>query len=209
MSTLSGYVVYEPDNDTYFFREYPKPWTEIKEAFDSYQELTPDMSGQPRHGMNRCEACGELLDKWHEPLAGLKIKRRKYDISCTYDGLTIVSQRFRDIVEAESLHGLVFRQLPDDPGFYAIQAKPVVKFDAVRRGTTFENQCPVCGYYEEVIGATPVYLKERETVPVRGFARTDLEFASGDAKHPLLLCDLETGRVLKNAGLKGLDLVEF
>lgn len=192
-------------NDSYAFRDCP----ELTEYQMIHQEIVPDMSGEPHAGLRRCEACGELLDKWNEPLIGLKIKRRKYDISYTYDCMAVVSQRFKDVVETESLSGLVFRPLPDDPGFYAILAEPVVMFDAERRGTTFKNQCPVCGRYEEVIGATPVYLKEGETVPARGFARTDLEFASGDGKHPLLLCGMEAGRVLKNAGLKGLDLVEF
>lgn len=201
---MIGYSVYGQMNDSYAFREYP----ELTEYQKIHQEIVPDMSGELRSGLHRCETCGELLDKWNELLTGLKIKRRKYDIASTYDGVTVVSQRFKDFVEVESLSGLVFQQLPDDPKFYAIQAEPVVKFDAERRGTMFENRCPVCGRYEEVIGATPVYLKEGETLPVRGFARTDLEFASGDEKHPLLLCDLEAGRVLKNAGLKGLDLVK-
>jgi hypothetical protein len=46
-------------------------------------------------------------------------------------------------------------------------------------------------------------------VPERGFAQTDLEFASGDEKHAILLCGIEAGSILTKAKLNGLDLVKI
>jgi hypothetical protein len=124
-------------NDTYALREYP-PLTENQRI---HQEILPDMSGKARSGVHRCEACGDLLTKWDEPLTGVIVKKRKHDIGSTYDGVTLVSERFKAACESSNLSGLVFRQLPDDPAFYAILALRSVEFDAERRKTRFINPC--------------------------------------------------------------------
>ena len=162
-----------------------------------------------RSDVRRCEKCGELLAKWDESLAGLKIKRRKYEVSATYDGVTVVSRRFQSVYDSNRLEGLVFQELPSAPDFLAVMATDVVQFDAKERETRFINKCPVCGRFEEVIGATPAYLMEGEVVPDRGFVRSDLEFASFDEKGPLILCGPAAGEVLKKARFRGLDLEEF
>lgn len=190
-------------NDSYAFRDYP-PLTEYQRI---HQELIPDMSGQSRSGVRRCEACGELLAKWEEPLVGLVVKKRKYDISVTYDGVVVVSGRFKVAYEQNGLSGLVFRQLPDDPAFFSVQATRVVAFDADRRKTRFTKPCSVCGRFESVIGASPVFLKAGNEIGEREFVRTDLEFAGGDEKHPLLLCGEAAAKSLCSTKLEGLDLI--
>lgn len=201
---MIGYSVYGQKNDTYAFREYPQ----LTKYQRIHQELVPDMSGVSVQGVARCEKCGDLLDKWDNSLSGIVIKKRKYDISSTYDGVVIVSQRFKSVYEAGGLSGLVFRQLPDDAGFFAIRASKVVEFDAERSKTRFINQCPRCGQFESVV--TPYdYLKEGSEIGEREFVRTDLEFASGDEKHPLLLCAEGAATILTSARLKGLDLIRI
>jgi len=204
---MIGYDVCCQDNDSYAFRDRPgiredTPWYEL------HQSIAPNMSGAPRRGVKRCAVCGELLDKWNERLTGLRIKKRCYDISCTYDGIDVVSRRFKEVYEASGLEGLLFIQLPDDPDCFQIQATHRVAFDAERRKTRFIKQCPKCGHFESVVGATPVYLKTGQTIPDRGFVWTDLEFGSDDGKSPILLCGVTAGRVLEEANLSGLDLAE-
>jgi hypothetical protein len=165
------------------------------------------MSGASRPDVHRCETCGELTQKWKEPLSGLVIRKRKYDISITYDGVVVVSQRFKCVFEAACLLGLQFRVLPDDAVFYTIHAARVVAFDAERRKTRFIKQCPQCGRFESVVGATPVYLKPGDQIDPREFVRTDLEFGSQDEKHPLLLCGNDAAQSLSRAKLRGLDLI--
>ena len=203
---MTGFTVDSLFNDSYAFRDRAAiredtPWYEL------HQTIVPNMSGTPRSGVRRCTNCGELLAKWDEPLTGLRIKKRRYDISCTYDGVTVVSHRFKDVYETNNLTGLKFIPLPDDPDFFQIQATDIVPFDANRRGTRFEKQCSVCGHYKSVVGATPVYLKDGSSIPDKGFVRTDLEFASDDEKSPLFLCGQTAGGILNAAKLKGLDLV--
>ncbi len=190
-------------NDSYAFREYPR----LTEYQRIHQPIIPDLSGALRPGQNRCPVCGELLDKWHEPLTGLRLRKRKLDISCTYDGVTVASERFKQAYEEAQLSGLEFRQLPDDPEFFAIQAVRSVPFDAERRKTRFENKCLECGRFESVVGAHPVCLQPGAKIEPNEFVRTDLEFATGDEKHPLLLCGVEAAAALEQSKLKKLDLV--
>jgi hypothetical protein len=200
---VDRFLLYGQDNDTYAFREHPV----LTANQQVHQFLVPDMSGASRSGTDRCSACGELLSKWREPLAGIAIKKRKYDLSITYDGLTIASELFRSVCETNDLTGLEFRQLPDDTRFFAVHATRAVEFDAVRRKTRFIKPCQQCGRYESVVGATPVYLKAGSTVGEREFVRTDLEFGSNDEKHPLLLCGFVAAEALNEAKLTGLDLM--
>lgn len=198
---MSTFVMYGQDNDSYAFREYPS----LTEYQQIHQELVPDMSGERRPGVRRCDACGELLTKSDEPLDGLVIKKRHYDISSTYDGITVVSERFMSAYEEASLNGLAFRQLPDDAEFFSINATRTVEFDAERSQTRFINECPQCKHFQSVV--TPYeYLKTGNQIGDREFVRTDLEFASDDEKQSMILCGEAAAKSLKQAKLKGLDL---
>ncbi len=164
------------------------------------------MSGKSRPGVRRCASCGELTDKWSESLDGLRIINRRFDISVTYDGVTVVSHRFHEVYKNDQLKGLTFQLLPDDEEFFAIQATHVVEFDVERRETSFERQCKKCGLFESIVGATPVFLRSNSTIGTREFVRTDIEFASNDAKHPLMLCGSTAATILKSSSLKGVKL---
>lgn len=196
------FVIYGGDNESYAFRAAPQ----LTANQQVHQHLIPDMSGESAAGVRRCEACGGLLAKWEEPLAGLKIKKRRFDISSTYDGVDVASQQFKDVVESNGLTGLAFTPLPDDNAFYSVRATHTVQVDPEKSMTRFVNKCPSCGIYESIVGPYTV-LKEGESVPQRGFAKTDIEFASEDEKHPQLLCDQEAANVLAAANLKGLELI--
>jgi len=205
---MYGYDVSMQDNDSYAFHERPAinedaPWYELN------QTIAPDMSGATRTGARRCKHCGELLNKWDESLTGLRLVKRRYDISVTYDGVYIASKKFKDVCDEHSLSGLRFIPLPDDPAFYQILATEIVEYDAESPGTRFIKQCLICHRFESVVGATPVLLKNPNTIPTNGFVRTDLEFASGDEKSPLLLCGPNAGAVLKRSKLRGIDMTAF
>lgn len=159
-----------------------------------------------RPDVKRCQVCRALLKKWEEVLAGVPIvKPPKYDASYSYDGVLVVTERFRKSVEARGITGLEFRPLRGN--LFAARSGISVQFDAVRRGTRFEKQCESCGQYESVIGATPIYLLSGEKIPEKGFVRTDLEFGSSDEKAPKELCGDEAARELQKAGLRGVDLL--
>lgn len=196
------YALSEQDNESYAFRA-EKTLTENQQV---HQLIVPDMSGTTNPDVARCKTCGELLNKWDGSLKGLHIVERKYDISLTYDGVLIVSERFKMVYVKEGLIGLIFHRLPDDKGFYSVKSKRCVAFDSERRKTVFMSQCSTCGKFKEVIGATPVYLRSGEVIEGREFVRTDLEFGSDDEKSPIYLCGEYAATILKKAKLKGVEL---
>jgi len=163
-----------------------------------------------RADVKRCPACEELLAKWDEDLTvALNVipihrRKRRYDISSSYDGVSVVSRRFKELYDRTALTGLRFSDLGDDA--FAICATEVVQFDTQRRGTRLEKKCDVCGRYESVVGATPPCLLPGRVVSPLSFARTDLEFGSADEKSPLLLCGDDVAQILWAAKLKGVVL---
>lgn len=176
---MIGYSVYGRDNDTYCFRD--------------------------RSDVKRCPQCKHLLQKWSEDLSGIILSKVRYDVSYSYDGVLIVSQKFKSVYESEGLKGLSFD--PMFGGFFRIRPLNEVVFDVERRKTRYINQCSVCQHYESVVGASPVFLKVSE-LSSKEFVRTDVEFGTSDEKHPLVLCGVEAGKVLLRSQLKGLDIEE-
>jgi hypothetical protein len=158
-----------------------------------------------RDDVKRCASCGALMAKWDEDLSHVPIPRRlRYDVSCSYDGVVVVSRSFREVYEKAGLIGLEFIQLAGDA--LAVRAKRTVAFDAAKRGVSFIKKCDVCGQYESVKGAAPAFLRAGEVISERAFARTDLEFGSGDEKAPVLICGVYAADALEKAKLKGMDL---
>ena len=176
-----GYVLYGHHNDSYML--------------------------QGAVGLVRCPQCGELLDR-KCPLNGFVLAKKR-DVSATYDGYDIVSQRFLDVWTHLKGEGLQFTPLPSQPGFFLLNANDVLAFDAERRQTRFERWQPCCGVYHSVAGATPAYLKHPDRLAGRRAFRSDVMFGSGDEKSPLILLPLAIGDELKAAKLTGIDLADI
>lgn len=166
-----------------------------------------------RTDVKRCDMCGALLNKFELGLGGVKIRRlRNKDVSQIYDGLCVVSERFKNVCEANALKHTGFRQFPDDPGFYAFLPDYVVKYDESAPGYRAINPCPACGVHEHVCPGEYTLLPG-EVVPSDGFARTDLLFAGGgprdrkgyDERFYLIFAGMKCMQVLRDAGLTGID----
>jgi len=143
-----------------------------------------------------------VLDReWVEPK--FQLARRDFDISYTYDGYLIASDRFKDAVEGS---GARFAGLPAEPGYYVVEVDAIVRFDAQRRRTRFDKLCVECGRYFGVSGATPVFLLPGEIVPTGKLVRTDLEFGTGDEQHPIVIAGASLARHLEESALSGLSL---
>jgi len=173
-----AYVLHGHDNDSYMLQDAPN--------------------------LVRCSVCGELLQR-PRLVPTFKLQKKR-DVSATYDGYTIVSQRFVDEWHRNGGAGLEFVPLPEELGYFTIDANQVIEFDSVRRKTRFEKHKPCCGRFHSVAGATPAFLKSPEALSKTQAARTDVTFGSGDEKHPLIVIPLELGHALKRAKLSGLDL---
>lgn len=157
-----------------------------------------------RTDVPRCPSCRNLIDKWNADYIQVEVPTSmRMDISMTYDGVTIVSARFVQVVTDNKLRGLRFHDVGD--GVSVLLANRRIAFDSVSRRTKFENQCSRCGQYEAVAGATPAFLCPPVDVARDEFVWTDVEFGSGDEKGPLLICGDVAGAALRREKLKGLD----
>ena len=154
-----------------------------------------------------CPTCGRKTDPdFVNPK--YKAKRRAWDVGATYDGYDIVSKGFREFCRKHRWEGMLFLPLPADKDFFVLRLSKVLAFDSKRRGTRFEDPCPTCGAFYNVIGANPVYVRG-VTEPIKeGFFRSDLEFASGPEQHPLILVGIGTAEKLRKQKFQKFDLEE-
>jgi hypothetical protein len=83
-----------------------------------------------------------------------------------------------------------------------------LEFDTKQRGTEFLNYNLSCDGYEEIIGANPVYLKNKEKLR-DGFYRTDICFESYAGKSPIYLVGVDTKEKLVNSGFKEIYFEEI
>ena len=127
-----------------------------------------------------------------------KMKNNK-NISCTYDGFIIVSEKFKQFCKNEKYLGLEFIILPKAQSFYWFKVNNIIEFDTKARETEFLNYNFICNGYEEIIGATPVCLKNKCKLS-DGFFRTDVCFGSYAGKSPVYLVGDATKKKLIDAG---------
>lgn len=199
MQNIVGYTLGGHFNDTYMFAE------------DIPVNKNPDAP-------NRCSGCGYRIDFFpHDPnyvfrrtfrpayMPEVIISKKTTALSATYDGQVIVSREFKEFCLQQGYRGLSFLEFLHDKEHFHLIVTPQVQFDSARRQTQFSCLCRTCGNYRQVIGALPAFLQVTEPL-ADGFYRTDLLFASGNEKHPLIIVGVETRSKLKTAKLKGLEL---
>jgi len=154
-----------------------------------------------------CPNCGLWrLPEIVNPRFRLLVK--KWDLSYTYDGFVIVSDRFRKVTESMEVDGCEFVTLPYEPKHFVLSVKPELEVDFIRRETVFGPICDICQRPFSVIGATPVCLKDGQA-HMDGFFRTNLDFGDGNSASPVLIVGVNTYEKLIGVGLKGLDFREI
>lgn len=153
-----------------------------------------------------CPTCGRKTDtNYINPQ--FRVRRRRRDLTVTYDGYVLVSARFREFCELNNWHQDVhFGNLPADNDYFVFKPTRTLEFDSERRKTRFEDHCPECDKYFNVIGATPVFLRNVDHPITEGFFRSDLEFGSGHEQHPLLILGTETAQKIKRQAFQKIYL---
>jgi hypothetical protein len=147
------------------------------------------------------DECARYMDVYTINRADVRrdFKKIKSSFSHTYDGFVIVDQKFKNFCVEHQYSGLEFVEL--NGPYYWLKVRNIVAFDAEGRETRFIGYNEACKGYEEIIGATPAYLKEKKPLS-DGFFRTDLCFGSYAGKSPLHMVGEETKRKLEAAGFK-------
>lgn len=170
---ILGYSINVPDNDHYMYEKLMLP------SCAKYKDV---------YSIN-------MLDP------AFKFKKRKPNISTTWDGFLIVSELFKKFCQEENYSGLQFVTLPAAINFYWLKVHNIKKFDAEARKTQFLDYSEKCKGYGGVYGATPVCLKDKAEL-TDNFYRTDISFGDYEKKSPIYLVGEATKQKLKNAGFK-------
>ena len=146
---------------------------------DSYmtgrcEELFPEAGNVPK-----CDKCGYRTD-YRYTNKNFVLKRKTMDFSSTYDGITIVSLKFKEFCKRYGYKNLIFVELPKSPNFFQFDIEGnILEYDAGLK----EKFCDVCGQYESVVRPILKLDKITETLP-DGFYQSDLWFGSGNSKSP-------------------------
>jgi len=171
------------------------PWDNQSWMTGSSEKLFPELTDIPK-----CLVCGYRTDFRYTNL-NFKLKRKSLDYSGTYDGITIVSKKFKICCEELGYSNLFFIALPKAPGFFQFYIKDnFISYSAHRK----EKLCEACEQYESIIGPTIDLHNVHEPLE-DGFYQSDLWFASGNEKSPTYLIGPETMAKFKGAGLKGIS----
>jgi hypothetical protein len=156
-------------------------------------------------GLERCHVCGELLNKWILDFTNVEIKT-KMDISYAHDGFVIVSKVFKNFCENKNYRGNRFLPIKND--MYIMRPENVVEFNTEKRKTKFLDQCKKCLIFSSVIGSSPAFIKSIDKIQADSFYRTDIEFASRDEKHPLVICGESIASELRKEKFRKIDIDE-
>ena len=100
----------------------------------------------PASGVPTCATCGYRTDPdFTNP--GFRMRRRRLDLSCCYDGAVIVSDRFRALYATLGGSNLRFVDLPKAPGFHHLTCITPVALDYAAMGTQCLRLCAGCGLW--------------------------------------------------------------
>src|SRR5271168_4733735 len=81
--------------------------------------------------LKKCSGCGFRIDFFaHND--SYRLEKSEYDMYSTYDGQTIVSDRFREFCKRNNYKELEFLPFDNDPLHYHLLPKRTVPFDAKR-----------------------------------------------------------------------------
>lgn len=162
----------------------------------SCDKLFPELKDIPK-----CNACGYRTDYRYTNQEFI-LKRRTLDFSHTYDGVAIVSLKFKEFCLRYGYSNLEFIALPKSPNFFQFYVKDnVLSFKAGSK----ENLCKVCNQYESIVGPQMSLDNIREPLP-DGFYQSDLWFASRNVKSPIFIISPKTKEILAKEGFKNICL---
>lgn len=143
-----------------------------------------------------CPDCGTLLKPGVYVPKTVSGRAIKSGFAHSYDGIVFASQDGKNVIDRHATGNFDFVQVNGKPVTYAFFFHDSVAFDAHRTGTRFLDRCERCGNFESIVGVRPGFLKPDQEIGPFSVCRTDLVFASGREKGPLLVVGEELAKIL-------------
>ena len=175
-------------------------------GYDNYSYMTgscdklfPEIKHVPK-----CNKCGFRTDFRFSNLK-FKLKRKTLDFSSTYDGVTIVSLKFKEFCHRYGYKNLKFIELPKSPMFYQFYVEGnICNYNANLK----KNLCTACNQFESIIG--PSFNLEEVNEPLNdGFYHSDLWFGSRNEKSPIIIISPKTKMLMAKEGFKNICFNEI
>lgn len=182
MKYIQAYVLHPPDNDSYW---------------------VPDL----KNPLFCCDLCGGKLSRKIENTE-FNLKKKNFDISMTYDGFFIASERFLLTVKSLDSGAYISSEIYSKARFaqkyFKLEFVNQLKLDVSAADPEFGPVCPRCGQFKFVVGATDYFVVGGRVNS--GFFRTDIEFAEGFERFPEIIVGVDTAALLRAEHLKGVNL---
>lgn len=161
----------------------------------------------PVCGVPTCATCGYRTDPDFTNPA-FRLRKRRFDISCCYDGAVIVSDSFRLLYQSLGGSRMRFTGLPATPGFYHLKCSQPLYLDYSDMGTQRLRLCAGCGRHLDVVGYSHVALQPSAHLADNELAFSDWYFGSNNEASPLILCGAILAAAIQSSGLTGIDTCE-
>ena len=144
-----------------------------------------------------CSVCHNLLEQI--PDLNAKIKRKKGDFFVTYDGFTLVSQKFKDFCDERHYPNLTYKEMKNMPGLYYFMPNNVFRIDTSMLHLCNFNEC--CNSFDSIVGGVIKAIDFK--VETNDFiCRSNFFMGSRHRKGPCIIVGLETAKKMRDFGLK-------
>lgn len=148
-----------------------------------------------------CPICHNTLRKIINQ--DFSVNMRNRDIGVTYDGYTIISEKFKNFcIEGK------YRNLRVEPlkckSLYYFEPLDIFGLDYERYGTKFIDKRDCCGSYDEIIRPPIMKSKDFFIQDDDFIMRSEYMFGSYDKKNVVIIVSDKTSKKMKEYGLKGL-----
>ncbi len=148
-----------------------------------------------------CRECGGKVN--HEYVdPGYRVKKRRRDITTTYDGYTLVSSRLCRVLTENGASSHDFVRLPADQDFFWLRPQSVLRYSAMQRS----RPCAVCGNFADEVVPVPEFASTLSEQIASGVFRSSIEFGSTPLKSFKVVVGANAGTALSAASFVGVEL---
>ncbi|MGI9464263.1 MAG: hypothetical protein ACR2OM_10000 [Aestuariivirgaceae bacterium] len=148
-----------------------------------------------------CRTYGGVVDKEFAPVR-LTLERPVMDVSFTYDGQAIVTEKFKQFCAKRGFEGGRFVQVNYEPVLYHFTAGRTLIVDEARSSIEYGRLCKTCGQYNSIAGGTVLDRSFQHDIDT-GLFRTDISYGMNRGVGPNIIVGLSDRAAAQEAGLSG------
>jgi hypothetical protein len=149
-----------------------------------------------------CPICHNTLG--HIPNQSVVIHNRNWDLSTTYDGYWIISEKFYDFCKEGNYKNLRIIPLSNSKGLYYFEPMDIFGLDYELYGTKYINKRDCCGSYDEIIKPPVIKAKDFNIESNDFIMKSGTLFGPHEKKIFTIIIGNETAKKMKAYGIKNI-----